>query len=66
LVNFLAKRAIQGEIRQMDFGMAVSQFMCHIGLIALQQIMFEPDFNDEVYIQDTQKIIDFTVGLWTK
>jgi AcrR family transcriptional regulator len=66
LVNFLAKRATQGQIRKMDFEMAVSQFMCHIGLVALQQIMFEPDFNDEVYIQDTQKIIDFTVGLWMK
>jgi AcrR family transcriptional regulator len=64
LVNFLAKRATQGQIRKMDFEMAVSQFMCHIGLVALQQIMFEPDFNDEVYMQDTQKIIDFTVGLW--
>jgi Transcriptional regulator len=66
LVHFLDLRATQGQIRKMDFGMAVSQFMCHIGLVALQQIMFEPEFNAEAYIRNTQKIIDFTAGLWAK
>jgi hypothetical protein len=50
----------------MDYSMAVSQFMCHIGLVALQQLLYEPDFNSESYIEVTQKIIDFTVALWSE
>lgn len=65
LIEFLAKRAAQGQLRIMDFGMAVSQFMCHIGLVALQQIMYEDDFNGENFIQNARKIIDFTVELWS-
>lgn len=65
LIDFLVKRAAKGQVRKMDFGMAVSQFMCHIGLVALQQIMYETDFNSEAYLQNTQKIIDFTVELWS-
>ncbi|MDQ7092860.1 TetR/AcrR family transcriptional regulator [Desulfosporosinus sp. PR] len=66
LIKFLSQRAAEGQIRKMDFGIAVSQFMCHIGLVALQQIMYEPNFNSQAYLQDTQKIIDFTVELWSR
>lgn len=63
-IEFLSKRASDGQIRNMDFDMAVSQFMCHIGLIAMHHIMYEPDFDEAAYLRDTQKIIDFTAGLW--
>lgn len=66
LVAFLEKRAGQGQIRKMDFGMAVSQFMCHIGLLALQQIMYEPEFDGERFVRDAAKIIDFTSELWSQ
>jgi len=65
LIDFLARRATQGQLRIIDFSMAVSQFMCHIGLVALKQIMYEDDFNDENFIQNVRKIIDFTVELWS-
>lgn len=65
-VEFLSKRASDGQIRHMDFGLAVAQFMCHIGLIAMHKIMYEPQFDEASYIQDTKKIIDFTSKLWMK
>lgn len=45
--------------------MAASQFLSHIGSIALHQIMFGPGFISKDYLEITQKIVDFTVELWS-
>lgn len=66
LVAFLEKRAALGQIREMDFMMAASQFLSHIGSLALHQIMFGPGPVSENYLQMTEKIVDFTVELWSK
>ncbi len=64
LVNFLIKLCEQGKIRKIDFNMAASQFMCHIGMIALQQIMYSADFDLDQYLGYTDKIVEFTAELW--
>lgn len=64
--EFLKKRAGQGEIRDIDFDMAVSQFLCHISMIALQSILYEPSFDRDRYIKNVSGIVAFTAALWAK
>ncbi len=64
--RFLELKCQAGEIRNMDFSMAVSQFFCHISMIALQSILYEPTFDPHNYMKNIEKILDFTASLWKK
>lgn len=64
-LEFLEKRVEKGEIRKMNLIMAASQFLHHIGSIALHQIMFSPGFNTEDYMTMAKEAVDFTVELWS-
>lgn len=65
MIQFLEGQARQGHIREMDYKLAVRQILYHVGFTALNQIIFEfsaeEDFNKHI-----EKIVDFTVELWSK
>ncbi len=58
--NFLARRAAQGEIREMDFGMAINQLM--LSLVA--KCMFGVD--QATYLRFMEQMVDFVMALWSK
>ncbi|MBN2004526.1 MAG: TetR/AcrR family transcriptional regulator [Anaerolineae bacterium] len=58
--NFLARRAAQGEIREMDFGMAINQLM--LSLVA--KYMFGVD--EATYLRFMEQTVDFVMDLWSK
>ncbi len=64
-VSYLKKLCDKGVIRKMDLSMAVSQFLCHIGMIALHQIMYSAEFNLDQYLIQAEKIAIFTSELWS-
>lgn len=65
IVAFLAKRAAQGEIRQMDFELAAIQFMSNILFVVFQRLLGTKVSKKDIesYIE---KMVDFTLGLWSK
>lgn len=65
IISYLELLHTKGILREMDFPTAVSQFLCHIGMIALQQIMYSPEFHLDQYITQAEKIITFTSELWS-
>jgi AcrR family transcriptional regulator len=62
LMNYFARRMAQGEIRTMDLTFAFAQFFSGIIMHSL--------FGDETEITDDQayleKLVDFTVQLWSR
>lgn len=65
LMDFLQKRAAAGQIRKMDLTKASSQFLHHIGSIALHQMMFGPGFKKADFLQTAESAVDFTAELWS-
>ncbi len=62
LLHFFAQRMEQGEIREMDLEFAFTQFFSGI----VTYFLFRDDTadaNDAVYLE---KLVDFTVQLWSK
>jgi AcrR family transcriptional regulator len=66
MVEFLEKRASKGEIREMDFTMAVAQFASQIGVFSAKMSLFEPSFSREKCDDKIEKMVDFTLMLWSK
>jgi AcrR family transcriptional regulator len=66
MVEFLEKRASKGEIREMDFTMAVAQFASQIGVFSAKMSLFEPSFSREKCDDKIEKMVDFTLKLWSK
>jgi AcrR family transcriptional regulator len=65
MIHFLEKHARQGHIREMDYKFAVRQIVYQIGFTALNQIIFEFSAGED-YNKHIEKIVDFTIGLWSK
>jgi len=58
--NFLSRRAAQGEIREMDFEMAINQLL--LSLVA--KCMFGVD--EATYLRFMEQTVDFVMDLWSK
>ncbi|MEW9698424.1 TetR/AcrR family transcriptional regulator [Paenibacillus sp. SI8] len=65
IIHFLEKHAREGHIREMDYRLAVRQIVYHIGFTAINQIIFEFSAEED-YNKHIEKIVDFTIGLWSK
>lgn len=65
MVGFLQNRAAKGEIRNMDFGMAFSQFSSQIGVFAAKMSLFDAEFSGEKCDQKIERMVDFTLELWS-
>lgn len=60
--EYLSRRAQQGEIRQMDFSLASSQFLAHIVFTIIQQLLRGTQMEQD----EAVKLSDFYTGLWAK
>ncbi|MRN55395.1 TetR family transcriptional regulator [Paenibacillus sp. LC-T2] len=61
MANFLADRAALGEVRAMDFPIAVSQFTSQIAVIIFRKMFFDVDTDS----QWLERIVDHYVSLWS-
>ncbi|MEJ8305954.1 helix-turn-helix domain-containing protein [Saccharibacillus sacchari] len=60
--DYLSRRAKQGEVRDMDFSLASSQFLAHIVFTIIQKLLRD----DEVQQEEAVKLAEFYAGLWAK
>ncbi len=60
--EYLSRRAQQGEIRQMDFSLASSQFLAHIVFTIIQQLLRGTRMEQD----EAVKLSEFYTGLWAK
>lgn len=61
MANFLADRAAQGEVRAMDFPIAVNQFTSQIAVIIFRKMFFDVDTDS----QWLERIVEHYVSLWS-
>ncbi|WP_019640125.1 TetR/AcrR family transcriptional regulator [Paenibacillus fonticola] len=61
MADFLAGQHEQGVLRQMDFKMAASQFLSHIVVLIVQQLLD----GRTLEAKTVQEITDFYVRLWS-
>ncbi len=60
MIDFLAKRAARGEIREMDFELAVNQLLLTLAAACILG-------TDKVdYPQFMEQMVDFVISLWSK
>jgi AcrR family transcriptional regulator len=62
MAAYLTKRFAQGHIREMDFTMASSQFLSHIVVLVVQQMMNERAMDQA----EVERLVDFYIQLWSK
>ncbi|NGZ77185.1 TetR/AcrR family transcriptional regulator [Saccharibacillus alkalitolerans] len=60
--EYLSRRAEQGEIRNMDFSMASSQFLAHIVFTIIQQLLR----GTRIEQAEAVKLSEFYAELWAK
>ncbi|MNP33531.1 hypothetical protein D3C76_1267730 [compost metagenome] len=59
---YLKKLSARGDLREMDFGMAASQFLSHIVVLIVQGMIKGTSLQKE----QKQRIVDYYAALWSR
>ncbi|MBW4841181.1 MAG: TetR/AcrR family transcriptional regulator C-terminal domain-containing protein, partial [Paenibacillaceae bacterium] len=62
LADYLSKQSAQGNVREMDFEMAASQFLSHVVVSVVREILNGRELSQK----EMQRIARFYVQLWAK
>lgn len=66
MIRYLENRAAKGEIRELDYSMAFAQFSSQICIFSAKMSLFEPGIFNEQCDGKLEKMVDFTLQLWSR